>query len=77
MEWSKKTLIKLKGVLLNYRDDIEKGNWVPVITDAYLQGGAECVSALKEQVARAGFDKKVFNDAIEKIITDLLKAAMS
>ena len=48
-----------------------------VIADAYQQGGKECVVELKELLDNVGIDKKYFTDAIEKIITDLLKAAIS
>lgn len=68
---------KLKDILKIHKQDLGAYNFVPIIADAYLQGGKECVSELKELLDGAGIDKKLFNDAIEKIITDLLKAAIS
>lgn len=68
---------KLVNVLRKHKEDINKNDWVPVIADAYLQGGAKFVSDLKDVINSADIDKKFFNDAIEKIITDLLKAAIS
>ena len=68
---------KLKDILKIHKQDLGDYNLAPVIADAYLQGGKECVSELKELLDGAGIDKKLFNDAIEKIITDLLKAVIS
>lgn len=68
---------KLKDILKIHAQDLGDYNLAPVIADAYLQGGKECVSELKELLDGAGIDKKLFNDAIEKIITELLKAAIS
>lgn len=68
---------KLVDVLRNHKDDIIINNWVPVVAEAYLQGGAKFVNELKEVINSAGIDKKFFNDAIEKIITDLLRVAIS
>ena len=68
---------KLKDVLQRHGQDLKAENLVPIIADAYLQGGKECVSELKELLDNAGIDKKLFNDAIEKIITDLLRASLS
>lgn len=68
---------KLKDILKIHKQDLGDYNFAPVIADAYLQGGKECVSELKELLDNAGIDKKHFTDAIEKIITDLLKASLS
>ena len=68
---------KLVDVLRDHKEDINKNNWIHVIADAYLQGGAKFVNELKEVINSAGIDQKFFNDAIEKIITDLLRAALS
>ena len=68
---------KLKDVLQRHGQDLKVENLVPMIADAYLQGGKECVVELKELLDNAGIDKKHFTDAIEKIITDLLRAAVS
>ena len=68
---------KLKEILKIHKQDLGDYNLAPVIADVYLQGGKECVSELKELLDGAGIDKKLFNDAIEKIITDLLKAVIS
>lgn len=68
---------KLKEILKIHKQDLGDYNLAPVIADAYLQGGKECVSELKELLDGAGIDKKLFNDAIEKIITDLLRASLS
>ena len=68
---------KLVNVLRNHKEDINKNDWVPVIADAYLQGDAKFVSDLKDVINSADIDKKFFNDAIEKIITDLLRVAIS
>ncbi|HIZ71987.1 MAG TPA: hypothetical protein H9964_00220 [Candidatus Gallimonas intestinavium] len=68
---------KLKEILKIHKQDLGDYNLAPVIADAYLQGGKECVVELKELFDGAGIDKKLFNDAIEKIITDLLRAAVS
>lgn len=57
-------------VLRNHIEDMRNNNLVPVVVDAYLQGGTEYVSGLKELLDSAGIDKKRFNDAIEKIITE-------
>ena len=69
--------VKLKDMLQRHKEDIDDANFVSVIADAYLQGGKECVSELKELLDNAGIERKHFTDAIEKIITDLLKAAIS
>ena len=68
---------KLKNILKIHKQDLGAYNFVPIIADAYLQGGKECVSELKELLDNAGIERKHFGDAIEKIITDLLKAALS
>ena len=68
---------KLVNVLRNHKEDINKSNWVPVIADAYLQGGAKFVSGLKDLIITDTSFKNFFNDAIEKIITDLFKVAIS
>lgn len=68
---------KLKDVLYRHGQDLKAENLVSMIADAYLQGGKECVVELKELLDNAGIDKKYFTDAIEKLITDLLKAAIS
>lgn len=68
---------KLMDVLRNHKEDINKNNWVSVVAGAYLQGGAKFVSDLKDVINSADIDKKFFNDAIEKIITDLLRVAIS
>lgn len=68
---------KLKDILKTHVQDLGYNNLAPIIADAYLQGGKECVSELKELLDGAGIDKKLFNDAIEKIITDLLRASLS
>lgn len=68
---------KLKEILKIHKQDLGDYNLAPVIADAYLQGGKECVVELKELFDGAGIDKKYFTDAIEKIITDLLRAAVS
>ena len=64
-------------VLRNPIKDMRNNNLVPVVVDAYLQGGIKYVSGLKDMFVAADIDKKCINDAIEKIITDLLKAAIS
>ena len=68
---------KLVDVLRDHEEDINKNNWVPVVADAYLQGGAKFVSGLKNLITTDDSFKKFFNDAIEKIITDLLRIAIS
>lgn len=68
---------KLVNVLRNHKEDINKNDWVPVIADAYLQGGAKFVSGLKDLITTDTSFKNFFNDAIEKIIIDLLRIAMS
>ena len=68
---------KLKEILKIHKQDLGDYNLAPVIADAYLQGGKECVVELKELFDGAGIDNKLFNDAIEKIITDLLRASLS
>ena len=67
----------VKDVVQKHGQDINDANFAPVVADAYLQGGKECVRELKKLLEGAKIDKKLFNDAIEKIITDLLKAALS
>ncbi len=67
----------LKDVLQRHGQDLKDENLVPIIADAYLQGGKECVMGVKKLLDGAGIDKKLFNDAIEKIITDLLRASVS
>ena len=64
-------------VLRNHIEDIKNNNLAPVIADAYLQGGTEYVCGLKNLFIEAKIEKKHFNDAIEKIIADLLRAALS
>ena len=68
---------KLRDILQKNGQDFKNKNFIPVIVDAYFQGGAECVGELKELLNNAGVDKKFFNDAIQKIITDLLRIAMA
>lgn len=69
--------VKLKDMLQRHKEDIDDANFVSVIADAYLQGGKECVMGLKKLLDGAGIDKKLFNDAVEKIIADLLRTAIS
>ena len=68
---------KLMEILRNHTGDVEKRNWAPIIADAYLQGGTEYVCGLKNLIITDDYFKKLFNDAIEKIIADLLRAALS
>ena len=64
-------------VLRNHKENLSNNNIVPVIVDAYLQGGTKYVIGLKDMFVAADIDKKYINDAIEKIITDLLEVAIS
>lgn len=64
-------------VLRNHIEDMRNNNLVPVVVDAYLQGGIKYMSGLKDLFDNAGIDKKLFNDAIEKIIAELLRIAIS
>ena len=68
---------KLRKVLAKNGQDFNNKNFIPVVIDAYLQGGTECVRELKELLEGAKIEKEYFNDAIEKIIIDLLRAATS
>ena len=68
---------KLREVLAKNGQDFNNKNFIPVVIDAYLQGGTECVRELKELLEGAKIEKEYFNDAIEKIIIDLLRAATS
>ena len=68
---------KLREVLAKNGQDFNNKNFIPVVIDAYLQGGTECVRELKELLEGAKLEKEYFNDAIEKIIIDLLRAATS
>ena len=73
MAWSS----KLREVLAKNGQDFNNKNFITVVIDAYLQGGTECVRELKELLEGAKIEKEYFNDAIEKIIIDLLRAATS
>ena len=64
-------------VLRNHIEDMRNNNLVPVVADAYLQGGIKYMSGLKDLFGNAGIDKKLFNDAIKKIIAELLRIAIS
>lgn len=66
---------KLVDVLRNHKEDVSKKNWVPVIVDAYLQGGARFVNELKYLITPDDSFKKFFNDAIERIVKDLLQCS--
>lgn len=68
---------KLREVLEKNGQDLNNKNFIPVVTDAYLQGGTECVRELKELLEGAKIEKEYFNDAIKKIITDFLSVAIS
>ena len=67
----------LKDVLQRHGQDLKDENLVPIIADAYLQGGTECVRELKELLEGAKIEKEYFNDAIKKIISGLLSVALS
>ena len=62
-------------VLRNHIEDMRNNNLVPVVVDAYLQGGTEYVSGLKELLDSAGIDKKRFNDAIEKSLPSRVRCS--
>lgn len=57
--------------------DIENNDFVSVILEVYLQCGPKGVGELKNVFESAGVEKELFNSAIEKIITALLRTALS
>lgn len=76
MAFDKRLARKLADILQDH-PETHNNNLVPAIIDAYLQGGAEYVNQMKEFLDNAGIEKKLFNDAIKKIITDFLSVALS
>lgn len=56
---------------------IENNDFVSVILEVYLQCGPKGVGELKDLFEKAGVEKEFFNGAIEKIITALLRTALS
>ena len=56
---------------------IENNDLVSVILEVYLQCGPKGVGELKDLFEKAGVEKEFFNGAIEKIITALLRTALS
>lgn len=64
---------KMAKTIANHKDDINNGDFVSVILEAYLQCGAKGVGELKDIFFNADIDMKLYNDAIEKIIKVLLK----
>ena len=61
MALDKKLARKPAGILQDH-PEVHNHNLISAIIDAYLQGGAEYVSQMKELLDNAGVDKKFFND---------------
>ena len=68
---------KILTAVRNHQVDIANSDFVPVILEAYLQCGIKGVEELKEIFIDSEIDMKLYNNAVEKIITELLKVAFS
>lgn len=64
---------KILTAVRNHQVDIANSDFVPVILEVYLQCGTKGIGELKELFIDAEIDMKLYNNAIEKIIKDLLK----
>ncbi len=64
---------KIVDAIRNHKVDIENSDFVSVILEVYLQCGVKGIGELKELFIDAKIDMKLYNDAIDKIIKDLLK----
>ena len=64
---------KIVDAVRNHKEDIENSDFVSVILEVYLQCGVKGIGELKELFIDAKIDMKLYNDAIDKIIKDLLK----
>ena len=64
---------KMAKAIANHKDNINNGDFVSVILEVYLQSGTKGIGELKKLFIDAEIDMKLYNDAIDKIIKDLLK----
>ena len=64
---------KILATIRNHQVDIANSDFVPVILEVYLKSGTKGIGELKKLFIDAEIDMKLYNDAIDKIIKDLLK----
>ena len=63
---------ELKEALRDHKEEIDKGDCVPLILDVYLRYGVGELAALKELLTRAGCGDH-YNQAVAKIVKTLVK----
>ena len=63
---------KLVEVIKKYEPEINNADFVALIADVYLNFGANGVGVLKEVLSKSELNQP-YNNAIAKIIKDLLK----
>ena len=64
---------KIVEAIRNNQEDLKNNELVSVVLEVYLRCGTKGIGELKELFIDAEIDMKLYNNAIEKIIKDLLK----
>ena len=64
---------ELIEVIKRHQTEINDNNFERVILDAYLNDGISCVSELKKLFESSGIEMSYYDNAVEKIIKNLLK----
>ena len=64
---------KIVEIIKNHEAEINNNDFVSVILEVYLRCGKKGIGELKELFIDAEIDMKLYNNAIERIIKDLLK----
>lgn len=64
---------KIVEAIRNNQEDLKNNELVSVILEVYLRCGTKGIGELKELFIDAEIDMKLYNNAIERIIKDLLK----
>lgn len=64
---------KIVEIIKNHEAKINNNDFVSVILEVYLRCGKKGIGELKELFIDAEIDMKLYNNAIERIIKDLLK----
>lgn len=64
---------KIVEAIRNNQEDLKNNDLVSIILEVYLRCGTKAIGELKELFIDAEIDMKLYNNAIERIIKDLLK----
>lgn len=64
---------KIVEAIRNNQEDLKNNDLVSIILEVYLRCGTKGIGELKELFIDSEIDMKPYNNAIERIIKDLLK----